>query len=157
MEEKWFNPQDEKKIRKNKHIKYVIFGIFAVLVILLAVWLISFLYWRTFTTERWLEHPEQRAKMTLDMIENYGLIGMTEDEIISLLGQSDNENVNELMGITENEIISLLGLNDNERVNVNQDNRFVYYLGNKRTIIHHEWLLIDFEDGKVRGYSMLAD
>ena len=81
-----------------------------------------------------MEYPGQRAKMAADLFEDYELVGMTENEIISLLGQ-----------------------NDNECGKFNQDNRFVYYLGEERTIIDSEWLLIDFENGVAKEYSITMD
>ncbi len=138
MKENWFSPQDEREIQKIKRTDYLIFGIFAtiftVLAILFFIWHGSFQYWHTFTTEKWLEYPGQRAKMAADLFEDYELVGMTENEIISLLGQ-----------------------NDNECGKFNQDNRFVYYLGEERTIIDSEWLLIDFENGVVKEYSITMD
>lgn len=65
--------------------------------------------------------------MTGDLLEDYDLIGMTEAEIVDLLGAD------------------------------NQDDRYVYYLGNERTMIDGEWLLIEFENGVVTGYSMTTD
>jgi len=75
-------------------------------------------------------YPEKRAKMTSDLLDNYELVGMTETEVVNLLGQN--------------------------RYFV-EDNRFVYYLGNERTFIDSEWLLIDFENGIVTEYSMTTD
>lgn len=138
MKSKRFNPQDEREIRKIKRTNYLIFGVFSTIFILLAIlffiWFGLFQYWHTFTTEKWLEYPNRRAKMTADLLENYELVGMTEDEVISLLGQ-----------------------NNNEYGYFNQDNRFIYYLGEERTIIDSEWLLIDFENGVVKEYSMTMD
>lgn len=134
MKEKQFSPQDEREFRKIKRTSRIILSIFAALVILFLVWFGSFQYWHTFTTEKWLEHPDRRAKMTADLFEKYDLAGMTEDEILSLLGQ-----------------------NDNARGYFHQDSRFVYYLGDERTIIDSEWLLIDFENGVVKAYSMTMD
>jgi len=81
-----------------------------------------------------LAYPEKRAKMTSDLLENYELVGMTEDEVINLLGQ-----------------------NNNDYGYFVEDNRFIYYLGNERTIIDSEWLLIDFENGIVTEYTMTMD
>lgn len=141
MEHRRFNPQEEQKIKKAKCINYIGFGIvvigFCLVVGLVAVLLVrygSYRYWHTFTSEKWLENPERRAKMTADLFEDYMLIGMTEDEVIDLLGQ-----------------------NNNDYGYFNQNNRFVYYLGNERTIIDSEWLLIDFENDIVKEYSMTMD
>ncbi len=134
MKERQFSPQDEKEIRKIELTNYIIVGVFAVLAVLFLVWLGSFQYWHTFTTEKWLEHPNRRAKMTADLFDDHDLVGMTEHEVIALLGQNDNN----------------YGYFD-------QDGRSVYCLGSERTIIDREWLLIDFENGIVKEYSMTTD
>ena len=88
----------------------------------------------TFTQEKWLKHPESRARITDNMLEQYDLIGMTEQEVLDLLGPNDNR-----MGY------------------FTQENRFVYCLGGERMIMDNEWLLIDFADGVVSEYSMTTD
>jgi len=39
----------------------------------------------------------------------------------------------------------------------NAPDRSVYCLGSRRTVIDDEWLLIDFENGVVREYTMTTD
>ena len=134
MWQRQLNPQEIQEIKKAKRINYIGFGIVVGLIAVLLFWYGSYRYWHTFTSEKWLENPERRAKMTADLFENYVLIGMAENEVIDLLGQ-----------------------NNNDYGYFNQNNRFVYYLGNERTIIDSEWLLIDFENGIVKEYSMTID
>lgn len=88
----------------------------------------------TFTQEKWLRHPESRARITDNLLDQYDLIGMTEQEVLDLLGPNDNR-----MGY------------------FTQENRFVYCLGGERLIMDSEWLLIDFTDGVVSDYSMITD
>ena len=60
------------------------------LAIFLALILI-FLGWRwqrsRFNQERWAEHPSDRSSMVDDLLKRYdGLVGMTQEEILVLLG-----------------------------------------------------------------------
>ncbi len=90
----------------------------------------------SFTTERWLNDPDNRTAIVDDLLANYPLIGMTEQEILDLLGKHDNSS----------------GY-------FNEDDRYVYCLGIERGLIaiDSEWLLIDFENGYVVDYSLTTD
>ncbi len=143
MSNKFFNDFEnsefeKKEIRKTKCINYTVFAIFSIIIVLLSLGYCSYKhsyeYSHTFSQERWLQYPDKRAKMTADLFEKYELVGMTETEIVNLLGQ-----------------------NNNDYGYFNKDNRFVYYLGEERTIIDSEWLLLDFKDGVVYEYSMTQD
>ncbi len=89
----------------------------------------------SFTTERWLNDPDNRTAIVDDLLANYPLIGMTEQEILDLLGKQSNTSY------------------------FKADNRFVYRLGDERGLfsIDSEWLLIDFENGYVVDYSLTRD
>lgn len=89
-----------------------------------------------FSTERWLNDPDNRTAIVDDLLENYPLVGMTEQEILDLLGDHDNS-----AGYFV------------------EEDRYVYCLGIERGLIaiDCEWLLIDFENGVVADYSVTAD
>jgi len=129
-----FSSKDKDMIRQIKLKNYIALGVLAVLFAAVLAWFCSYKYWHSFSQEKWSAYPERRAKMTSDLLGNYELIGMTEAEIVNLLGQ-----------------------NNNDYGYFVQDSRFVYYLGNERTIIDSEWLLIDFENGIATEYSMTTD
>ena len=124
----------DKEMQKARRFNIVVFTAFVLIFVMAVFGLLRYKYWHTFTPGKWLEYPEKRAKMTADLFEDFDLIGMSEDEIIELLGN-----------------------NNNDYGYFNKDNRFVYYLGNERTIIDSEWLLIDFENNVVCDYSMTMD
>ncbi len=42
-----------------------------------------------FTTERWLNNPDDRYKMIEDIEKNHNLVGKTEQDVEGLLGQPD--------------------------------------------------------------------
>lgn len=134
MQEKWSARQVEKEIRIIKIVNYTVLGILGALVLLVFIWFASYHYWHTFTKEKWMEYPERRTGMTADLFENHELLGMTEGGLLALLGQNDND-----LGFFE------------------QEGRYVYRLGNERTVIDSEWLLVDFENGVVSKYSIMMD
>ena len=125
---------EEQEIRKTKRIGYVVIGIFAALAMLFLIWFGAYRYRHTFTAEKWQNDPGRRYDMTDDLLRDHALVGMTEDEVVALLGQ-----------------------NDNDRGYFNQDKRFVYCLGDVSFSIDRAWLLIDFENGAVKGYSFTVD
>ena len=129
-----YTPQEEKTIRKLKRINYTIFGVVAALAIAFVVWLCTQLYWSSFSSGKWAAHPDRRAGMVDDLLADYNLIGMSEADISQLLGP-----------------------NDNDTGYFQQTNRYVYCLGNQRTTIDREWLLIDFTNGRVQDYSITTD
>lgn len=124
----------ENDAQKAKRHILTTFIVFAVILALIGVWYAHFAYWHTFSTQKWIDYPERRAKMTADLFARYDLVGMSKEQLAELLGPDNND----------------YGYFD-------QANRSVYYLGNERTIIDSEWLLIDFENDTVRGYAMTTD
>jgi len=90
----------------------------------------------TFTTARWIAAPDARTALVDDLLARYPLNGMTEDEILALLGEHDNDTGYFL-----------------------QDNRYVYHLGPERGLISidSEWLILDFTDGVVTDCFITTD
>lgn len=124
----------EADIRRIKRISYIILAVVEVCVVLLLSWAAYRVYWSRFTPEKWADHPDRRASMTEDLLEKHPLEGMTEDEVTSLLGENDND-----WGYFA------------------EEDRSVYWLGDRRSVIDSEWLLIDFEDGVVTEYKWTTD
>ncbi len=84
-----------------------------------------------FSTKRWTENPDGRLEIVDELLADYPLVGMTEQEILDLLGESDNDKAHSV-----------------------EDNRLIYCLGTERYDIDYSWLFIDFEDGIVVDYSL---
>ncbi|MEB2492573.1 hypothetical protein SOP93_15495 [Peribacillus frigoritolerans] len=89
-----------------------------------------------FTTERWLNDVEGRVYLVDDLINEHELIGMTKDEVFTLLGSP-----------TETEYFK-------------EEDNVVYYLGAERGIIRidSEWLVIWFDGSdKAMKYELRTD
>ena len=124
----------EKEAQRARRRILTALGVFLLLTALLGTLAIRSELRHHFSAERWGKYPERRAKMTADLLNRYELGGMTAAEVTALLGENDND----------------LGY-------FNRENRFVYYLGSERTVIDSEWLLLDFEQGRVTAVSITID
>lgn len=109
-------------IRRNKINRMrIIVGIFLLTIVIFGV---KYKYEHSFSTDRWIKYPRERAKMVDDMLGKYKLIGQTKEEILELLG------------------------NETNRAYFKEVNNFVYYLGDERGLISidSEWLIITFDN-----------
>ena len=124
------------KTKKIKRRNYVVFGIFAGLIIAMVITGCAYQEQHSFSTSKWEQYPDERTKIVDDLLDDYDLIGMQESEVIALLGNHDND-----YGYFSSE------------------NRFVYRLGMERSFISidSEWLIIDFADGVVVGHFITTD
>ena len=89
-----------------------------------------------FTTERWLNDDKGRVYLVDDLMNEHELIGMTKDEVFTLLGSP-----------TETEYFK-------------EEDNVVYYLGDERGIIRidSEWLVIWFDGSdKAMKYELRTD
>ena len=89
-----------------------------------------------FSTEKWLGDPGNRTRIVDDLLADYELIGMTEPEVLELLGSHDNDS-----GYFQ------------------QESRLVYWLGPERGLmsIDSEWLILDCLDGIVTAWQITTD
>ena len=126
----------EKEIRKAKRINYIAFGIVVALTLSIIVAGLIYHYKQTFSTAKWLNNPEERTAIVGDLLDKHELIGMTEAEIIDLLGTHNND----------------YGY-------FNEADRYVYYMGPERGFISidSEWLILDFKDGVVADCYITTD
>lgn len=84
-----YNEAEQKAIRKLKRTNYIIFSVFVLLVIGALIWGGKALYWRSFTTQKWLDHPDKRERMVNDLLESYPLKGIPAEDVRTLLGPED--------------------------------------------------------------------
>lgn len=88
-----------------------------------------------FSTGSWQKYPEKRVDMVDDLLSKYELVGMTQEEVISLLGKS-----------TDTEYFKT-------------ENNMVYYLGPERGLISidSEWLVMEMQDNHISKVNILRD
>ncbi|KQL19966.1 hypothetical protein ACFFHH_06580 [Cytobacillus solani] len=89
-----------------------------------------------FSSERWLAKSDERVYMVDDLLSRTKLIGLSKEEVITLLGKPDDTEY------------------------FTDDNNIVYYLGNERGFISidSEWLVIWFDvDETVFKYEIQTD
>lgn len=114
------------------------------LVIFLALILV-FLGWRwhrsQFDPERWAEHPDGRNSMVDNLLKEYdGLVGMTQEEVLTLLGpDTDGEQREETLTPEGPEVREL----------------FAYPIGSRG--LGWGYLLVYLQDGVVTGSKILID
>ena len=126
----------EEELRAIKRRTYIPFAILVFLVVCLILAACVWKYQHTFTTEKWLENPGERTKIVDNLLENHALVGMTQEEILTLLGEDDAE----------------YGY-------FSEENQWVYYMGMERGLISidSEWLLLNFQDGVVTACDITTD
>ncbi len=137
---------DEKEMRKAKRVNYIAFGIAIVVVLGIIMastnaisaydrFCTAYVQNHTFSTSKWLNDPENRAAIVDDLLKKHELVGMTEEEVVALLGK-----------------------NNNDRGCFNADDRYVYYMGPDRAFgLDCEWLILDFTDGIVSNSFTTTD
>lgn len=125
-----------KKFNSSKAIVYSVTAILLVLFLTTAVLLMIWKHNHTFTVDKWNNEPSERYKIVSDMLSKNEIIGMTENEIISLLGEE-----------TETHPQSF-----KNSMSVDSDeNTLIYELGAK--YIDYEWLIIKLDNGIVIDYD----
>jgi hypothetical protein len=134
---------DETELKKHVHRakmwNSIIFSILVVIVIAALVSLGTYKYQHNFTAEKWLKAPNDRTKIVDDLIIKHKLIGMTEEEIISLLGEEDHyANTKTSFKISDKYF--------------DPENTIVYYLGVK--YMDDMWLIISLTNGIVSSYCI---
>ncbi|MDE7219300.1 MAG: hypothetical protein K2O45_06745 [Oscillospiraceae bacterium] len=85
MDERTMKEETEKARRWNTVVFWIFAAIFAVLTAAVCV----FKYQHTYSPAKWANDRENRYKIVSDMLERNQLAGMTEAEVIRLLGSED--------------------------------------------------------------------
>jgi hypothetical protein len=80
----------QKEITKAKKWNLIIFGVFVVIFVVLIMIVCMYQYQHSYTRHKWDTDKENRYKIVSDMLEQYQLVGMTEAEVIQLLGNEDS-------------------------------------------------------------------
>ena len=81
----------DAEIKRIKRQNYIVFGLFAGLIIAIVIAGLLYQSCHSFSTSKWELYPDERTKIVDDLLMRYDLIGMQESEIIALLGSHDND------------------------------------------------------------------
>lgn len=131
--------EEKKQVHRAKMRNSIILSILIVIAIAALVGLGIYKYQHNFTAEKWLEAPNDRTKIVDDLIIKHKLIGMTEEEIISLLGEEDHyANTKTSFKISDKYF--------------EPGNTIVYYLGVE--YMDDMWLIISLNNGIVSSYCI---
>lgn len=111
-------------------------GALLVVLVAAAVLLAGYQNRHSFTPEKWRAEPEHRSRIVDDLLRDHPLLGLSEDEVVTLLGEHNND----------------YGY-------FNRHDRYVYYMGAERGLfaMDSEWLILDFADGVVTGWHITTD
>ena len=123
-----------------KRAKRGIIIAFSVLVCILLVIAVIFFMYRsqhTFSQEKWLSNASERYMIVDDMLEKHPLIGISEDNVIALLGAEDGDGQ------------SSFKLSDK---NYPPEPTLVYCLG--VDYMDDMWLIISTDNGTVTEYCI---
>lgn len=125
----------QNQVRRAKMWNTII--LFSIVITLVGVGI--FRYQHIFTVNKWFKAPNDRTNIVSDLLEKYKLIGMTEEEIISLLGEEENyANTKTSFKIS--------------KAYYEPENTIVYYLG--VDYMDDRWLIICLDNGIVSNYSI---
>ena len=127
----------QKTILRAKRGIIITFLVFACILLMIAVSFCVLKYQHTFSEKKWNENSENRYKIVDDMLDKYQLMGMSESDVIQLLGEEDS--------------------NDKTSFKISREyfpaeSILVYWLGTE--YMDDEWLIITISDGIVTEYCI---
>ena len=132
LDEREMARQARRAVRHNK----LALAILAGLVLLLAAGYGLWRCQRTYTPDKWASAPDERLDILGDLLERYDLVGMTEEEVVALLGPEDGPEQTSFKG---------------DRTYYPPEDTLVYYLG--VDMMDGVWLILSLEGGVVTGYT----
>lgn len=125
----------DKEIKRAKIFNYTVAAIFLLIFICIIAFLGMWKWSRTFTVSKWMNNPEDRYKIVSNMLSKHEIVGMTESEIIDLLG-NEKESAPERFKYPRGEFPN--------------ENNLTYELG--VDYMDSEWLVITMENGIAVDY-----
>ncbi len=120
-----------------KRSNQIIFAVFTCLLLIVVFAFCVFKYQHTFSKSKWDENKEDRYKIVNDMLGKYQLIGMSESDVIQLLGEEDSN------GQTSFKI---------SKQYFPPDSTLVYYLG--VDYMDSNWLILSINAGIITEYCL---
>ncbi len=130
LDEREMARQARRAVRWNTLALAVLAGV----VLLLVVWYGLNRWQHTYTPDKWFSAPNERLDILDDLLGKYDLVGMTEEEVVALLGPEDGPEQTSFKG---------------DRTYYPPEDTLVYYLG--VDMMDGVWLVISLEDGVVTG------
>ena len=94
----------KREVRKAKIANYTIFAVVLAFLLAIIVGYLVYRYQHTFHSDKWLNEPSERTDMIDNLLHNYEIVGLTETEVLSLLGPHDNAQGLSLIHISEKQI-----------------------------------------------------
>ena len=82
------NEHRKAALRANRS-NQIIFAVFTCLLLIVVFAFCVFKYQHTFSKSKWDERKKDRYKIVNDMLGRYQLVGMSESDVIQLLGEED--------------------------------------------------------------------
>jgi nitrate reductase gamma subunit len=127
----------QKEVVRAKKWNFIIFGIFAIIFVILILVVCLYQYRHSYSRYKWDTNRENRYKIVSDMLEQNQLLGMTEAEVIQLLGDEDS--------------------NDKTSFKISKgfyppESTLVYWLG--VDLMDDNWLVISLHDSVVTDYCI---
>ncbi len=115
----------------NKHSLQAFSVILFVLCLIILLSVLWFVQKHTFSSAKWKNSPETRKHIVADLMDNYDLHGMSEADVIQLLGEEDRQQT------------SFKG----DRTYYPPDSTLVYYLG--EDYMDSRWMMVSLDEGVV--------
>lgn len=125
----------ENEAKRAKRRIIIAFSILVFILLIIAAAFCVYRYQHTFSQEKWLADADGRYRLVADMLEKHPLTGMSEADVIALLGAEDGDGP------------ASFKLSDK---NYPPETTLVYHLGVE--YIDSMWLIISISDGIVTEY-----
>ena len=125
----------ENEVKRAKSRIIIAFSVLIAVLLIIAAAFCVYRYQHTFSQEKWLADADGRFRLVDDMLEKHPLIGMSEADVIALLGAEDGD------GPASFKL---------SREHFPPETTLVYRLGVE--YIDNMWLIISISDGIVTEY-----
>ena len=83
----------ENEVKRAKRRIIIAFSVLIAVLLIIAAAFCVYRYQHTFSQEKWLADADGRFRLVDDMLEKHPLIGMSEADVIALLGKSDRNDL----------------------------------------------------------------
>ncbi len=120
---------------KRAKVRIIAFSVLIAVLLIIAAAFCVYRYQHTFSQEKWLSNADGRYMIVADMLEKHPLTGMSEADVIALLGKEDGDGP------------ASFKLSDK---NYPPETTLVYCLG--VDYMDDMWLIISISDGIVTEY-----